>query len=140
MIPRVLLTTILFAAPASAQSFYGAGPARSDLDLTVRRGGLATLAPLCGMRDARWAQDLRKAAIQDATHAPEPDEPSLKGAAESDAAVSALGFADTEALEDFAAQSPKVACANLARDRGLADADLRVEKYRRDLARAQNGS
>lgn len=132
-----LLAALLLAAaiPRHATAQPNAPPTgQSDLDLAIRRGGLATLAPLCGARDDHWAEDLRRAAMQDAAHAAAPDDPALHSAPGADLATAALGFAEAEALEDFAETSPQAACAKITADPGLPEADRRVAAYRRDLA------
>ncbi len=132
------LVSVLLAAPALAQSADVSGPSQEELDVVVRRGSLATLTQLCRIRDGAWAEDLRKAAIQDATRAPTPDDDALRDAPGSDLASSALGFADSEALEDFAAAPPAATCGKLSHDPDLIDADRRVATYRQDLARAKH--
>jgi len=49
------------AAPSQA------APSEAALDDAVRLGTVATLAPLCGMRDEAWSFDLRRTAVMDAT-------------------------------------------------------------------------
>jgi hypothetical protein len=132
-----LVAAALLGFVTQVRSQEAAPVAQADLDLAVKRGSIATLAPLCKMRDEKWAEDLRRAAMQDATRATMPDDPSLKSASGSDLAAGALGFADAEALEDFAEASPLVACGKLAHDPGLQAADRRVADYRKDLARTQ---
>ena len=128
----------IFAATVMA----GAAHAQSvttepELQGAIRSGRLATIAPLCNLRDQAWAEDLRKSAIQDATRSPSPREQALKDAPDSDLVIGALGYAETEALEDFAQTSPEVACKKLARGSDLEAADQRVALYRRDLKRTE---
>jgi hypothetical protein len=124
-----LLTALLLAGAAHAQP----APSTAELDTAIHRGTLASLAPLCHLRDEPWAEDLRRASVQDITHAKTPDDPTLQSAPGSNLAANALGFADAEALEDFAETSPEAACAKLAADPGLPDADRRVAAYRTSL-------
>ena len=105
----------------------------------VRLGALATLAPLCGLRDDAWADDLRRALVQGATGTDRTDDPGLKAAPGHAQADAALGFADIESLEDFAEQKPAEACRKVEADADLARADAAVMGFRKRAGRAQAG-
>lgn len=105
----------------------------------VRLGGLASLAPLCGLRDDAWAADLRRSLLQGATGTDRTDDPGLRVAPGRERAEAALGFADIESLEDFAEQSPLEACRRVEADPDLARADAAVLGFRRRAGRAQAG-
>jgi hypothetical protein len=129
------LVAIAPARVARAQSREStAALSSAAMDLTVRRGTIATLATVCSMRDAHWAEDLRKATIQDATNAPAPDDGTLKSSPSSNQATSALGYAEMEALEKFAEKAPDATCPSLAYNPDLSEGDRRVAAFRRDLA------
>ncbi len=116
------------AGPAVAE------PSEDQLDDAVRLGGLAALAPICGLRDTAWADDLRRAAIQAATAARAHDDAGLMAAPGSNLAVSALSFAEAEALESFA-EAPAVAtCGPLGGDPALDRADGLVRRFRQQVA------
>ncbi len=85
---------------------------------------------LCGIREENWAFDLRRAAIQSATRTPRYDDPGIKGAPGSDLAVSALSFAEAEALESFAEAAPTETCEPLTQHPELARADRMVREFR----------
>ena len=66
----VLAAACLACWPCWGQAASGpsqAAPSQAALDDAVRLGTVATLAPLCGMRDEAWSFDLRRAAVMDAT-------------------------------------------------------------------------
>ena len=105
-------------------------PSQDQLDDTVRLGGLAALAPICGVRDEEWAADLRRAAIQSATGTMVHDDPGLMAAPGSDLAAGALSYAEAEALESFAEAPAPVTCAPLAHDPALDRADGLVRGFR----------
>jgi hypothetical protein len=79
-------------------------------------GAVATLAPLCGLRDENWSADLRRAATQTAT--------------DTARAAAALGYGDMEALEDFAADKPEATCSALQANPALGKADTAVDTFR----------
>ena len=80
-------------------------------------GAVATLAPLCGLRDETWSADLRRAATQTGTDAAR--------------VAAALGYGDMEALEDFAADKPEATCSALRTNPALKKADAAVDTFRR---------
>lgn len=123
-----LAAALLWTGPAPAQQATGVpGPA---LDDTVSLGRVATLAPLCGLRDDAWAYDLRRALIRAATGTPSTDDASLRAAPGSGQASAALGFAEMDALEQFAAATPREACAALSGAPDLGRADQLVKEFR----------
>jgi hypothetical protein len=77
---------------------------------------VATLAPLCGLRDEAWSADLRQAAMQ--------------GGAQSKQVEAALGYGEMEALEDLAADKPEATCAALRQNPALRRGDAAVEAFR----------
>jgi hypothetical protein len=128
--PNRLLPAIacVLCWPALAQ--VPAGPSEAALADAVRLGTVATLAPLCGMRDEAWSFDLRRATVMDVTNAPQPDDESLRQIPGGDLAVAALSHAEAEALEAFAETSPTNTCGPLAHDPDLARADRVVQAFR----------
>ncbi len=131
--------TLLAALPA-VRPALGAGPDQAALDDVVRLGTTATLAPLCGARDEAWAFDLRRAAILRATRTERPDDDALGAAPGSALVQGALGYAEAEALEDFAAKPPVTTCSALNGSRELRDADAAVQAFRALKAGRQAGS
>jgi hypothetical protein len=121
MRPERLMLLLALAAPA------GAWAGTEDL---VRLGRIATTAPLCGLRDEPWAFDLRRAALQSATSSARFDDRALEAAPGSDQAQAALGYAEMEALEDFAEAPPAQTCGPLAQSPDLARADEVVRAFR----------
>ena len=107
-----------------------APPSQAELDDLVQLGSLAALAPLCGMREESWAFDLRRAAMQSATRPAGYEDPALKAAPGSDLAVSALSYAEAEALESFAEAPAAQTCGPLERNPDLARADRMVREFR----------
>ena len=87
--------SMLAAFQAQAQ------PRSAALDETVTMGTLATLAPLCVMRDDSWAEDLRRATIAEVTGVKGKDDASLHDAPGANVVISVLGDAEHEALEVF---------------------------------------
>ena len=116
------------------------GPSQAALDDAVRLGAVATLAPLCGMRDEAWSFDLRRAAVMDVTRAPQPDDETLRRVPGRDLAVAALSHAEAEALEAFAKTPASNTCRPLAHDPELARADQIVQAFRALRAAAKPGS
>jgi hypothetical protein len=102
---RSLVMMLLLAWTTAAQ-------AQSVTDAATF-GAIATLAPLCGLRDEVWSTDLRHAA----------------GSGNQIAA--ALGYGDMEALEDFAADKPEATCSALGHNPALGRADAAVDAFRR---------
>ena len=117
---------ILFASPAVAAP----GPSQAQIADSVELGGLAALAPMCGLRDQEWSADLRRRTIQTATGITAHDDPALAAAPGSDLVVGALSYAETEALEDFAESPPDVTCAPLRNSAVLSRADEMVRQFR----------
>ena len=126
-----LVAAILFASPAfAAPDPSQAGPSQAQISDSVELGGLAALAPMCGLRDDGWSADLRRRTIQIATGTTTHDDPALKAAPGSDLVVGALSYAETEALEDFAESPADVTCAPLKNSAVLARADEMVREFR----------
>lgn len=94
-------------------------------------GAVATLAPLCDLRDETWSFDLRRAALQAATGSTATSDADLLAAPDSGKAEAALGYADMEALEDLAAETPAAVCAALRANPALSRADAAVAAFRR---------
>ena len=107
-----------------------AGPSPEALGQAVEIGGLAALAPLCGLRDEAWSADLRRSTIQAATGATKHDDAALKAAPGSERVIGALSYAETEALEDFAGRPQAATCGKLASDPILPRADAMVRHFR----------
>jgi hypothetical protein len=116
------LLSVTWAAVA-----WGQAPMGQSIADGATFGAVATLAPLCGMRDEAWASDLRRAAIGNAGS----DDVSPTFAPGSDQIVAALGYGDMEALEDFVIDSPDVTCGALRKNPALARADAAVDAFRR---------
>nr|WP_294543946.1 hypothetical protein [uncultured Rhodopila sp.] len=94
-------------------------------------GAVATLAPICGLRDETWSFDLRRAALQAATGSTATSDAELLATPDSGKAEAALGYADMEALEDFAADKPATVCSALRVNPALGRADAAVAAFRR---------
>ena len=136
---RIMLAAACLACwPCCGQA--ASGPSQAALDDAARLGTVATLAPLCGMRDEAWSFDLRRAAVMDATRAPQPDDETLRRVPGRDLAVAALSHAEAEALEAFAEAPASSTCGPLARDPELARADRIVQAFRLLKAAAKPGS
>lgn len=110
-----------------------AAHAQAPASELLRWGTLATLAPLCGVRDETWAFDLRRAELQSATGSKRFDDPALRSAPGSNEAVAALSYAEAEALEDFAESSPERTCLPLANGPDLGRGDEIVRRFRTQL-------
>ncbi len=106
------------------------GPSQAAIEDAVRLGTVATLAPLCGMRDEAWSFDLRRATLMDVTHAPQADDETLRGVPGRDLAVAAMSHAEAEALEAFAETPTSNTCGSLADDPELGRADRIVQAFR----------
>jgi hypothetical protein len=106
-------------------------PSGQSLADAAMIGAVATLAPLCGLRDEAWSADLRRAATQTATGSSAADDAALSHAPGSDLAAAAIGYGDMEALEDFAADTPEQTCASLRGNPALGRADAAVDAFRR---------
>ncbi len=139
MLDRIMLAAACLACwPSWSQA--ASGPSQAALEDAVRLGTVATLAPLCGMRDEAWSFDLRRAAVMDATRAPQPDDETLKRVPGQDLATAALSHAEAEALEAFAETTAPNTCRPLAHDPELARADGIVHAFRMLKAGAKPGS
>ena len=125
--------TAMLAIPTviACASAAGAQPSPPGLADATTFGAVATLAPLCGLRDEAWSADLRRAATQTATGSNATDDAGLSRAPGSGQAAAALGYGDMEALEDFAADTPDVTCASLRDNPALGRADSAVKAFRR---------
>lgn len=137
-----LLMLTALAPGAAGQPAPGApaGPTGDQLAEAVRFGGLAALAPICGLRDERWAADLRRSALQSATGSRAHGDDDLSAAAGSNLVVGALSFAEAEALESFAEAPAQVTCVPLQADPDLELADGMVKKFRRQAGPADPAS
>jgi hypothetical protein len=125
----IAISLALCAFPIIALS-QSPGPTQEQLDKAVRFGAIATLTPLCDLRDPAWAADLRRAELQamGVELAPRQSNPARQ--AQADRAGAALSYAEDEALESFAEEKPEVACARLAQNPDLATADRMVAAFR----------
>ncbi len=138
----VLMTLLaaLAGMPSPAAGQGRVGPDQTALNEAVRLGTTATLAPLCGLREEGWAFDLRRAAILRATRTDRPDDEALRAAPGSASVQGVLGYAEVEALEDFAGSPPASTCGPLASSPELRDADAAVQEFRTLKAANQPGS
>ena len=124
----------LAAMPAAAE------PGEAALQGAIRLGTLATLAPLCTLRDEAWAEDLRRATIQSSTGTTVQDDAGLRAAPGSNQTISAMGYAEHEALEDFAEAPGKATCDRVAHDPDLSRADRMVRDFRANNGALHPGS
>ncbi len=124
----VALLALALASAALAQTDAPAGQGIAD---AATFGAVATLAPLCGLRDDTWSADLRRAAMQSATASAATDDAGLSHATGNNQVAAALGYGDMEALEDFAADTPAATCASLRENPALGRADAAVDAFRR---------
>ncbi|MGI4954448.1 MAG: hypothetical protein ACRYGM_21805 [Janthinobacterium lividum] len=122
---HLVLAAALFAVPMVAAG----EPSEQQLAKTVAVGGLAALAPLCGLRDQDWSADLRRSTIQSGTGTGAHDDAALKAAPGSNLVIGALSYAETEATEDFA-ETPGSICSNAANSPILPWADEMVRRFR----------
>ena len=139
---RLMLMAMAIAAMPLSSVMAETGPDHSALDEAVRLGTVAALAPLCGLRAERWSFDLRRAAILEATRGSDPAESvtpflrlnsadtALREARGSRSVVGALSFAESEALENFAAAPPAETCEPLKIDPELVRGDELVRMFR----------
>ena len=74
---------------------------------------------------------MRRAALQAATGSAATSDAELLAARDSGKAEAALGYADMEALEDLAADTPEAVCAALRTNPALGRADAAVAAFRR---------
>ena len=118
MWPKLFCAALIVAASA----------ARAD-DLS-RFGRIATLAPLCDLRDDAWSFDLRRAEIQAATGSDRSDDKALEAAPGSRQAIASLSLAEHDALEEFAEDSPSRSCEKIRADADLSHADAVVRRFR----------
>jgi hypothetical protein len=123
-----MVLSIAFVSAASAQTPPAADQRVAD---AATFGAVATLAPLCALRNEAWAADLRRAAQQAETGSAATDDRGLSAAPGNGRAIAALGYGDMEALEDFAADTPAATCAALRTNPALGRADAAVETFRR---------
>ena len=132
----VAMLCVALLPVANAQTLAPTGQSLAD---AATFGAVATLAPLCGLRDEAWAFDLRRAAMQTATGSAATDDTGLSQAPGSGHVAAALGYADMEALEDFAADTPAATCASLQGNPALGRADAAVDAFRRQRNRKPVG-
>jgi hypothetical protein len=125
---RFALAVLIAAGVSVAHAQAPAGQSIAD---GATFGAVATLAPMCGLRDEAWSADLRRAAMQTATGSAATDDATLSTAPGSSQVVAALGYGDMEALEDFAADKPEATCAALRKNPALGKADAAVDAFRR---------
>ena len=92
MLATLLLAATLHAGTAPVLQVQS-GPSPEALGDSVELGGLAALAPLCGLRDEAWSADLRRSAIQTATGTRRHDDAALKAAPGSNQVIGALSYA-----------------------------------------------
>jgi hypothetical protein len=121
------LVMLVWPALAVAQSM---GPTQQQLDNSLRFGAVATLGPLCGLRDPAWAADLRRAELQAMGGQNHPGQIDPAQQQLADRAGAALSYAEDEALENFAGAAPEATCVPLAHNRDLARADHMVAVFR----------
>jgi hypothetical protein len=126
---------VAMAGLARAQAPEPIGIDEAGLRGVARYGAIATLAPLCALRDQDWGEDLRQAMVQEATGADVHDADDLRQAPGQQLAVAALGYADTEALEDFAEDTPGRTCDTLRANPDLRRADDHVRAWRQRIGR-----
>jgi hypothetical protein len=127
----LLSIAVASAACASAAFAQTTAPTGQSIADAATFGAVATLAPLCGLRDEAWSSDLRRAAMQTATGSAATDDAALSHAPGNNQVAAALGYGDMEALEDFAADTPAVTCASLRNNPALGRADAAVDAFRR---------
>ena len=125
------LAVVLFIGWIPVAAAQLQAPSGQNLADAATFGAVATLAPLCGLRDEAWSSDLRRAATQTATGSSATDDAALSHAPGGDLAAAALGYGDMEALEDFAADTPAQTCASLRGNPALERADDAVNAFRR---------
>ncbi len=121
----MMIGAMAIGVPAAAQPV-----SQAELDDAVRLGRVATLAPLCGMREESWSFDVRRATLFDTTKAPRPDDHTLATAPGGEQVTGALSFAEAEALEDFAEAPAATTCGKLAGSADLQRADALVAAFR----------
>ena len=124
---RSILALLCMGSLSVAQAQTPAGQGIAD---AATFGAVATLAPMCGLRDEAWSSDLRRAAIQSATGSAATDDTGLSAAPGANQVGAALGYGDMEALEDFASDKPEATCAELWKNAALGQADAAVKAFR----------
>lgn len=124
------LQAAVLALCCAAVPALAAAPDEDQLADAVEYGGLAALAPMCGLRDEAWSADLRRSQIQAGTGTLRHDDAGLAAAPGSNLIVGALSYAETEALEDFAENPAAVTCEPLRRSPVLRRADDLVRRFR----------
>jgi len=134
---RLIAGVVVFTFAASGAR---AQPSAAALNDTVAMGTLATLAPLCVMRDGSWAEDLRRATIAEATGVKGKDDTSLHDAPGANVIISVLGDAEHEALEVFTEEPGGKTCADVAQSPDLPRADRMVAAFRAGRAVVGSGS
>jgi hypothetical protein len=125
---RLVLTMLSVGWVATAHAQAPTGQSIAD---GATFGAVATLAPMCGLRDESWSSDLRRAAMQAATESTATDDATLSSAPGANQIAAALGYGDMEALEDFAAGTPDATCVALRKNPALEKADAAVDAFRR---------
>jgi hypothetical protein len=128
------VVTTLIASNARAQQ------STAVLQDAENLGTLATLAPLCVLRDDSWAEDLRRATIGAATGTEAKDDASLHDAPGANVIISVLGDAEHEALEVFTEEPGGKTCTDVANAPDLARADRMVKAFRAGRAVVGAGS
>ena len=124
---RVVLTVLVVCWVSVAHAQPPTGQSIADGSTF---GAIATLAPLCDLRDETWASDLRSAAMQTATGSTATDDASLASTPGASQITAALGYGDMEALEDFAANKSDATCTALRNNPALRRADAAVDTFR----------
>ena len=124
------MVSVVVLVIAGMPAWAASGPTETQLADTVEIGGMAALAPICGLRDDAWAADLRRSTIQSATGTAARDDGALKAAPGSNLVIGALSYAEMEALEDFAGSPAAVTCGPLASSPVLSRADALVQHFR----------
>ena len=124
----IVFIVAAFSARAQTPAAGGSGQALAE---ATTFGAVATLAPLCHLRDEAWSADLRRAALRAATGSTSTEDADLVGTPGSGQAGAALGYADMEALEDLAADTPAKVCESLRVNPALGRADTAVDAFRR---------
>jgi hypothetical protein len=122
------MLVVLFIGSASIS--HAQTPSGQSIADAATFGAVATLAPLCGLRDESWSADLRRAATQAATGSVATDDAGLSSAPGANQVAAALGCGDMEALEDFAADTPAATCSALRSHPALGRADAAVKAFR----------
>jgi hypothetical protein len=112
------------------------GPTQLQLANSLRFGAIATISPICGLRDSRWAADLRRAELQAMGAGPHPGQSDPAQQRLADRAGAALSYAEDETLESFAGAPPEATCVPLAHNADLARADQMVAAFRAGIGQS----